>query len=88
MPGNPIPQSLYSNAYYHLRIACSQSVWPQFSPAQSHLVITQDVRELPQQEHKEAMCLAFGHNYILLAYVSIYNTYTLQYVLLQYNVFF
>ena len=62
MPGNPIPQSLYSNAYYHPHIACIQSVWTQFSPpppplrAHSYL-ITQDacVRGSLQQEHKEAI---------------------------------
>ena len=57
MSGNPIPQSRFSNAYCHLYIPCIQSVWPQLSP-QSHLAITQDVRDSLQQEHKEAMYLA------------------------------
>jgi hypothetical protein len=56
----PYPmQSRFSNAYCHPHIACIQSVWPQFSP-QSHLAITQDVRDSLQQEHKEAMCVAFA----------------------------
>jgi hypothetical protein len=81
MPGNPIPQSLYSNAYYHPHIACIQSVLTQLPPVSA--CYHAECERLATAGAQRGNVFGFCHHYILLEHVYVYNTYTLQYVLLQ-----
>ena len=79
MPGNPIPQSRFSHAYYHPHIACIQSVWPQFSP--SLTLLSHRMWEIHyNRSSKRQMCLAvtitilYYWNMFMFTILILYNT--------------
>jgi hypothetical protein len=89
MPGNPIPdavsvQQCLVPSTYCVYPVCVDSVLPPISPCYHS-----ECERLATTGAQRRIVFGFCHHYILLEYNYVYNyTYTLQYVLLQYNVFY
>ena len=59
LPGSPIPQSRFGNAYYHPHLMCVRSLWPQFDP-QRDLVISNDMFAALLPSHKSIINATLG----------------------------
>jgi hypothetical protein len=57
-PTTNLPDSRFGNAYYHANPACIMSKWPSFLP--QSLLISQEVKNQLQPEHKSLLASLFG----------------------------
>lgn len=56
--GSSIPQTRFSNVYYHCNVSCVMAVWPSFIP--SSIIVPSEVQSCLLPEHKHWLYAHFG----------------------------